>query len=189
MEIEIIMGIVLGACALLAGIIILWYIVTLNSFRKMCIKINESASSIDVALTKRYNVLAKMLAIYKNYAKNEQEALAKIIELRQPGPSSRIVDKSIFSSQMIEAMQELYFLSEKYPQLKANKTFAHLQKAAIEVEENLQAARRFYNGNVRIYNQKVALFPSNLVARQRGFKPEEFFEADEVKPQKEETKN
>ncbi|MFA6370914.1 MAG: LemA family protein, partial [Bacilli bacterium] len=64
--------------------------------------------------------------------------------------------------------------------LKANKTFIKLQNAAVEVEENLQAARRFYNGNVRMYNRKVIVFPSNLVARHRGFGSEEFFEAEDT---------
>lgn len=180
MQPEYIFAIVGGGIALILVIILLWYITTLNNFRKMRIKIDESISSIDVALTKRYDLLTKMLTICKNHAKHEQNALLKIIELRQPLAMSSIHEKSAFAAQMVEAMKNLNLIVEKDSDLKANKTFIKLQNAAVEVEENLQAARRFYNGNVRMYNRKVIVFPSNLVARHRGFGSEEFFEAEDT---------
>lgn len=177
---KIILAIV-GVILVLLLFFAVWYISVLNDLRRMKVKIDESESSIDVALTKRFDLLTKMVSATKGYAKHEQETLEKVIAMRQPGSTASIKEKSEFANEITRGLNSLNVVVEQYPDLKANTTFLKLQDASMEVEENLQAARRFYNSNVRIYNQKVVVFPSNFVAKRRGFVERDFFEAEEAK--------
>ena len=148
MEVKYIILIIIGIILL---IIICNYINTLNSLKKLSLKVDEALSGIDVALSKRYNVLSNMnLSELKN-AKNE-------------------IDKNI---------NQINMIIEKYPDLKANENFLALQKAIIDAEEHLQAARRLYNSNTSLYNEKVITFPSLIVAKIHHFKQNEYFEIEE----------
>lgn len=177
---EVIIGIVV-VIALLAIIIVSWYISTINGFRMMQVKIDESESSIDVALTKRYDLLNKMVSATKGYMKHESETLAKVIEMRKPSNNAPITEKQEFANQLTQGMSQLNVVVEQYPDLKASANFAKLQDASMEVEENLQAARRVYNSNVSIYNQKLVVFPSSIIANMKNFQKRDFFEAEAAK--------
>ncbi|VEU82665.1 LemA family [Acholeplasma hippikon] len=178
-----VLWIILGVIAFFAIIFIAWYISTVNSFRTMIVKIDESESSIDIALTKRYDLLTKMVSATKGYMKHESETLAKVIEMRQPARNASISEKQDFANQLSQGLSQLNVVVEQYPDLKASANFAKLQSATVEVEENLQAARRVYNSNVSIYNQKLVVFPSSLVAGWKNFTKRDFFEAEAVKRQ------
>lgn len=167
----------------LAVIFISWYISTFNAFRRMQVKINESESSIDVALTKRFDLLTKMFAATKGYMKHEKETLTEVVKMRQPGSSASIQEKQEFANQLTRGLEAINVVVEQYPDLKASQTVLKLQDTTAEVEENLQAARRVYNSNVSIYNQKIVVFPSNLVASWKHFEKRDFFEAEEAKRQ------
>lgn len=173
--------IVLVVIAVVALIIISWIISTINAFRRKLVKIDESESSIDVALTKRFDLLTKMFAAAKGYMKHEQETLTKVVAMRQPAHQAPIADKQEFANEITRGLQAINVVVEQYPDLKASKNISQLQDATMEVEENLQAARRVYNSNVSIYNQKVVVFPSNIIARWKNFTEREFFEAESVK--------
>jgi LemA protein len=147
----------------------------------MLVKIDESESSIDVALTKRFDVLTKMFQSVKGYMKHEVETLEKIVKLRQPEHNTALKEKEGFANELSKGLETISVFVEQYPDLKANTTILKLQDAAVEVEENLQAARRVYNSNVSIYNQKVVIFPSNIIAKQQKLTKREFFEAEAVK--------
>jgi len=167
----------------LVVIVLGWFISTVNAFRRMQVKIDESESSIDVALTKRYDLLTKMFAATKGYMKHEKETLTEVVAMRQPGHGASIQEKQEFANQVSRGLEAINVVVEQYPDLKASANVLKLQDTTAEVEENLQAARRVYNSNVSVYNQKVVVFPSSLVANWKHFTKRDFFEADEVKRQ------
>lgn len=177
---ELIIGISLGLVILL---IVIWVVSTLNSFKRMVVKIDESESGIDVALTKRYDLLTKMIDAVKGYMKHETETLTKVIEMRQPSHRAAMVEKQDFANEITNGLKSVQAIIEQYPDLKASQNVLKLQDAALEVEENLQAARRVYNSNVSYYNQKVVVFPSNVIANWKKFEKRSFFEAEPLKLQ------
>lgn len=162
-------------------ILVIWWISTSNSLNKMIVKIDEAESGIDIALTKRFDLLTKALAATKGYAKHEAETLEKVTAMRAPLSNATIAEKSEFASATLQAMRSINLVAENYPQLKASETFTRLQLQISDVEEQLQAARRVYNSNVSIYNQKVVVFPSSMVASIKKINKREFFEAEETK--------
>lgn len=174
---------VLLIIGLVVVIVVGWVISTINSFNRMLVKIDESESSIDVALTKRFDLLSKMFSAAKGYMKHEQETLTKVVQMRQPGHGAPITEKQEFANELTRGLQAINVVVEQYPDLKASQNVLKLQDASLEVEENLQAARRVYNSNVSIYNQKVVVFPSSVIANWKKFEKRAFFEAEELKRQ------
>lgn len=168
----------------IAVILLIWIIAAYNGLQKGKIKVEEAESGIDVALTKRYDVLTKMVDTVKGYMKHEQETLEKIVAMRNINfRNSSIEEKQAIAQQMDEAVRAINVVVEQYPDLKANQNFTHLQSSITDVEEHLQAARRLYNANVSSYNQKVKLFPSSIVANLFNFGVIEFFETEDFKRQ------
>lgn len=167
------------------GVIILfkaiWFVKTHNKLKRAIIKIEESEASIHIALTKRFDTLTKMLDVTKGYISHEEKVLSEIVKLRQPTKHASPKKVSEFASQLSDGYERINLLAEAYPQLKADGPFMKLQAAAFEVEENLQAARRFYNSNVSYFNQQIAIWPNSIVAKIAKYEPYEFIEIDEVK--------
>lgn len=173
--------IVLGVVILVALIIVIWWIRTSNRMRREIVKIDEALSGIDVALTKRYDLLTKSISAVKGYAKHEVEVLEKITQLRCPGANSTIEEKNEFAKTTGEALKTINLLAENYPNLRASENFSNLQAQISEVEEQLQASRRVYNSNVSYFNQEIVVFPGRVVAKRNNFTKKEFFVADEEK--------
>ena len=169
---------IIGAIVFVVVIIILWWIATMNGLRRTKVKIEEASSGIDVALTKRYDVLTKMVDVARSYATIEKQTILDAVKLRR---GMSVSEKSQAASAMGEVQKELNFLAENYPQLHANENFRQLQVAIMDVEEHLQGARRAYNAGVSDLNQKIVSFPTSIVAGSMGIKKEAFFEAEEVK--------
>lgn len=149
----------------------------------MIVKVDEAESGIDVALTKRFDLLTKMVSATKGYAEHERKTLESVVSMRQPAHGAPIGEKQAFANQLSDTMARLNVVVEQYPQLRASENFAKLQTASSEVEENLQAARRVYNANVSYYNQKIVVFPSSMIANWKGFAKRDFFEAEAQKRQ------
>lgn len=162
------------------ALIIIWYISVSNGIKVAALKVDESESGIDVALTKRYDVLTKMLDTVKGYRKYELSAISEIIELRN---GMSMTEKKTVNDSMDKASRDIRVLAEAYPELKASANFLDLQKAIVDVEEHLQAARRLYNSNVNAYNKKLVVFPSSIVANKMGAVKRELFEVEEIKRQ------
>ncbi len=156
----------------------LWWITTMNGLRRLQVKIQEAISGIDVALTKRYDTLTKMVEVAKSYAKFEKETILETVKLRQGMSMS---ERNNAMATMDEARQGLNILAENYPQLHANENFKSLQLSIMDVEEHLAAARRAYNANVSQLNQRIIMFPTSLVANGCGIMAEPFFEAESNK--------
>lgn len=174
--------IIVGSVLLLLLIIFLcWWFGTINSMRKMNIKVDEAESGIDVALTKRYDLLTKEVAVVKGYAKHEAETLEKVVAMRQPEKNAPMADKTAFANEVTKAFDSINVVMERYPDLKANTNFLNLQNQIADVEEQLQAARRLYNANVSTYNQKIIVFPSSIVAKKYSMIKRDFFEAENAK--------
>ncbi len=177
-------GIVIAIVLLIIVISIIgWWVSCGNRLRRHQVKIDEAASGIDVALTKRYDLLTKTVATVKGYAKHESETLSKVTEMRRPSSNASMKEKSEFASNVSKAFDSINVVAEQYPDLKASENFSKLQSQISEVEEQLQASRRVYNSNVSVFNQEIIVFPSSIVARHYHFEKRDFFEAEEAKRQ------
>lgn len=161
-------------------ILALYWISVSNGLNRALVKIEEASSDIDVSLTKRYDVLTKMVDVVKSYAKYEKETILQTIQLRK---NMTIQEKNEANRLMEESFARINALAENYPDLKASANYNTLQKAIADVEEHLQASRRLYNANVSRFNQKIATFPTSIVAGAKGLSKQEFFSAEEHKRQ------
>jgi LemA protein len=168
------------AAGVIAVLAVLWYVSTRNRFARLAVKITESDSGIDVALTKRYDTLTKMLDITKGYAKHEAEVLAGVVKLRK---GMSMGERSAANVRMDELAGKINVLAESYPALKASENYKELQRSVADVEEHLQAARRIYNMNVSYFNQLLASWPASIVGNGMGQARKDFFEAEEGKKQ------
>ena len=175
--------VVVAIVVILLIALVAWYISTMNWFRRTKVKVDEANSGIDVALTKRYDLLTKALASVKGYAKHESETLSKVIGMRTGNIKDLSIDeKSKLNAELNEVQRGINVVVEQYPQLKADTQFSLLQNQTADCEEQLQAARRVYNSNVSTFNQRRVTFPSSFVAKRIGFREDlEFFKADEEK--------
>ncbi|NLZ61652.1 MAG: LemA family protein [Acholeplasmataceae bacterium] len=176
-----IIGIVIGGIVLL---IVIWYIGTMNTLRQLELKVHEAESGIDVALTKRFDMLTKMLETTKGYAKHEAETLEKVVKWRSGIPeNATLKDKEAFLGQLNEVASGINVVVEKYPDLKANTVFVELQGAVANTEEHLQAARRLYNANVTRIDHTIVTFPHSIVANAIHMEKKPYFEAEDKKRQ------
>lgn len=159
-------------------LIIGWIIGTSNKLNRTIVKIDEADAGIDVALTKRYDALTKLIEVVKGYAKHEKETLFEVVSIRQ---GMTIEEKNKANHIMDENMHKAEFLIEEYPDLKASANFLDLQATIVDVEEHLQAARRLYNSNISTFNQMIVTFPTSIIAKSKGLVKKDFFEAEEKK--------
>ena len=155
---------------------VLWVISTTNGFKRKEIKIDEALSGIEVALTKRYDTLTKLLDTSKGFMEHESDLFADVISLRS-GMSVNEMGKA--DREMGELTGRLFAVAENYPELRSSEAFMELQRGIRDAEEHLQAARRLYNANVSRYNTAIAVFPASLLAKGRS--PKEFYDADDAK--------
>lgn len=159
---------------LIALIAVLWAVKASNNIKRMEIKVDEAFSGIEVALTKRYDMLTKMLDVCKGFMKHESELFSKVISLRR---GMSLGEMGEADREMGELTGRLFAVAENYPEMRSAHVFAELQQGIRDAEEHLQAARRLYNASVSSYNAAIAVFPDSLLARGRS--PREFFEAEE----------
>jgi len=163
-------------------VVLIWIVATYNSLVRLRQHCRESWSDIDAELRRRYDLVSNLVATVKGYAAHEREVLQGVIEARARAvastgsPESQAKDENVF----VGALRKLFAVSEGYPQLKASRNFLQLQEELSNTEDRIQAARRFYNGNVRDLNTRVEVFPSNLIARMFGFGKEQFFEVEDA---------
>lgn len=170
--------IIIGVIAVVILVPVIWWVSTSNSFKRMDIKISESLSGIEVALTKRYDMLTKLLDVAKGYKQHEKELFTEVIKLRK-GMSVSELNQA--AAQMDSMASNLNLVAEAYPQLRSDQVFRELQAGIRDAEEHLQAARRLYNSNVTAYNTAIAVFPSSMVAKSQKAVKREFFVAEETK--------
>ena len=172
--------VILVVIAVIVVLVILYLIGTYNSLVNLRNKVRDQWSQIDVVLKNRNDLIPNIVETVKGYAKHEKENLNEVIEARSKMASaSTKEDEMKASGAVTEALGKLFALAESYPDLKANQNFIELQNSLNEIEEKIRFARQFYNDTVLTYQNKIEMFPSNIVASMFGFKPEAFFEATE----------
>lgn len=160
----------------------LWYISTMNGLRQLEVKVDEAESGIDVALTKRFDMLSKLVNTVKGYAKHEAETFENVTKWRAGLPKELTLEqKQEFMGKMNGVASGINVAIEAYPELKADKQFLNLQQNITDVEEHLQAARRLYNANVSTINSRIVTFPTSIVAGMINMTKKEFFEAEASK--------
>lgn len=164
--------------AVVVVLVLIWYISTLNKLNRTEVKINESRSGIDIALTKRFDVITKLFDITKAYAKHEKSTIMETIKMRS-GMSLKECNEA--NSVMNEAQRSINVIAEAYPELKSSENFKQLQMTVADVEEHLSASRRAYNSNVSLFNQMIVSFPTSIIANSRKITAKEFFEAETEK--------
>ena len=170
-----ILYIILGVVA----IAILWLIAVFNGFVTLKNRAKEAWADIDVQLKRRYDLIPNLVETVKGYATHERELFEKVTQARAQAMSAQgMKDKAVAENQLSETLKSLFAVSENYPDLKASTNFLELQREITDTEDKIQAARRFYNTNVRDMNIKVESFPDNVVASAFGFKAMELFEAN-----------
>ena len=154
-----------------------WFIAQYNSLVSLRNYISESWSNVDTELKRRYDLIPNLVATVQGYAAHERAVLERVVELRNrcAANNGAVAEQARDESELVNALKQLFVVVEHYPQLKADQNFLKLQGELINTENRIQAARRFYNGNVRDYRNKCDSFPSNLVAGMFNFLPHEFF--------------
>lgn len=169
--------IILGVVVLLP---VVFVITTYNTLVALRNHISEAWSNIDTELKRRYELIPNLVATVKGYAQHERETLERVIELRNQCMADRgsVQHQEGTEKQLVGAVQKLMAVAEAYPDLKADKNYLELQNELVYTEDRIQAARRFYNGNVRDYKNKCEAFPSNVIAGMFSFKPRDFFNVD-----------
>ena len=166
------------AGALVAGLLV-WIVVLYNSLVRKRNMVSEAWSGIDVQLKRRTDLIPNLVATVKGYASHEQGTLEEVVRLRGQAQNAQGVGETAQAQGLLgAALGKLFALAENYPDLKANTTFIQLQTPLEEIEEQIQLARRYYNGAVRELNIAVESFPSNLIAGRFGFVRAEFFELE-----------
>jgi len=161
---------------------LLWLLGVYNSLVTLRNHCRESWSGIDTELQRRYELIPNLVETVRGYAAHERETLERVVEARRRAvastgsPASQARDENV----LVDSLRQLLALSENYPVLRASDHFLRLQHELVNTEDRIQAARRFYNANVRDYNIRVSSVPSNLLARAFGFAPAEFFEIREA---------
>ena len=164
--------------ALVAGVL-LWAVLLYNGLVRMRNMVEEAWSGIDVQLKRRTDLIPNLVATVKGYAAHEKGTLEEVIRLRGLAQNAHGVGETAQAQGLLgAALGKLFALAENYPDLKANANFAQLQATLGEIEEQIQLARRYYNGAVRNLNIAVESFPSNLIAGRFGFVKAEFFELE-----------
>jgi LemA protein len=147
-------------------------------------QVDEAWSDINVQLKRRYDLIPNLVETVKGYAAHESGVFEKVTQARTAAMSAgSLDDKSQKENMLSGTLKSLFAVSEAYPELKANQNFIQLQNDITDTEDKIQAARRFYNGNVRDYNTKIQQFPGNIFASMFGFMKREFFGIDEKGPE------
>lgn len=168
-----ILYVLLALIAVLAG----WLIATYNGFIRLVNRTKEAWADIDVQLKRRYDLIPNLIETVKGYATHEKDAFENVTKARSAAMgASNVADHGKAENMLTGALKSLFAVAEAYPDLKANQNFLELQRELSDTENKIQAARRFYNTNVRDLNTALQSFPGNIVGGVFAFKQSEFFE-------------
>ncbi len=170
---------ILKIVLIVVAVIVLWFIVTYNRLVVLKNRAKEAWSDIDVQLKRRYNLIPNLVEAVKGYASHERELFENVTRARtQAMQAQSIKEKGEAENALSSTLKSLFAVAEGYPDLKASTNFLELQRELRDAEDKIQAARRFYNTNVRDLSIQIESFPVNLISGLLGFKKMEFFEAE-----------
>lgn len=165
-------------------LLVLGFIGIYNSLVQSRNRVDEAWSDIEVQMKRRYDLIPNLVNTVKGYSHHEEKVFSQVTEARAaamaaPTPGAKLAAEN----QLSQTIRSLFAVAEAYPELKANQNFLGLQSDLTDTEDKIQAARRFYNGNVRDYNTKLQTFPTNMFASMFHFLPKTFFDIDEKGPE------
>ncbi len=176
-----VLGIVLVVIVVLALIVIGMY----NSLIRLKNRVDEAWSGIDVMLKQRYDTIPNLVEIVKGYAAHEKETLESVVKARTAAMDAQaggdLKGQGQAENMLSSTLKSIFALSENYPDLKANQNFLELQRDLMDLENKIQASRQFYNTNVRDFNTKLEIFPTNIIGNMLGFDSREYFEIEDEK--------
>ena len=165
--------------AVLAVIILLWGITTYNRLIRLRNLKDEGWSGIDVQLKRRHDLVGNLVNAVKGYMKHEKEVLEELVRTRtQAQMASGVAETAKVEGGLSQALGRLFAVMENYPELRSTENVMQLQNELSALEDELQMARRYYNGTVREFNTQIEVFPASLVAKQFAFTQAEFFEIE-----------
>lgn len=171
------MALITWIILIVIAVVILWLIATYNGLVTLKNRTKEAWSDIDVQLKRRYDLIPNLVETVKGYAAHEKEIFEKVTQARAAALSATgMKDKAAAENVLSGTLKSLFAVAENYPDLKASQNFLELQRELTDTEDKIQAARRFYNTNVRDLNIKIESFPTNIMANAFGFKQMELFE-------------
>jgi LemA protein len=163
---------------IILAVLILWAIFAFNSLVSLSNRAKEAWADIEVQLKRRYDLIPNLVNTVKGYATHESSAFENVTKARSAamGAGGNLADKAGAENVLSGALKSVFAIAEAYPDLKANQNFLSLQNELSDTENKIQAARRFYNANVRDLNIKIQSFPSNIFAKTFNFKMMELFD-------------
>ncbi|MDD4995300.1 MAG: LemA family protein [Patescibacteria group bacterium] len=181
----IIVYILLGVLAVVA----LWFIGTYNGLITLKNRTDEAWSDIDVQLKRRHDLIPNLVETVKGYAGHEKQLFENVTAARSAAMGAKTPEEAAKAENALSAtLKTLFAVAENYPQLRASENFTKLQEDLTDTENKVQASRRFYNGNVRDFNTKIQVFPTNMIAGMLGFKNYQFFEIEAMERETPEVK-
>ena len=159
-------------------IIFVYAIILFNSFSSLDNKVKEAFSTMDIYLKKRWDLVPNLVEVVKSYAKHEKDTLEEITKLRGNIYDDMSNDEKIKTNLKLNRdIDKIMLLVEAYPELKASDNFKDLSDKLVKIEDDIANSRKYYNGTVRIFNNKVEMFPNNIFAKIFGYKSKPMFEA------------
>lgn len=172
--------IILGIIIIILVILVIWTVAMYNGLVNLRNRVKNAWSQIDVQLNRRADLIPNLVETVKGYAKHEKTVFEDVTKARSSLMSAQTVQENADANNMLTgALKSLFAVAENYPELKANQNFLNLQSQLAETEDKIAYSRQFYNDTVLMYNNKIQMFPSNLLARQFNFTEAEFFEVEE----------
>lgn len=164
----------------LLAVVIIWFIAVFNGIVTLRNRTQEAWSDIDVQLKRRHDLIPNLIETVKGYATHEKELFEKVTEARSQAMQAKGAAEAGKAENMLtDTLKSLFAVAENYPQLRATENFQKLQDELTDTENKVEAARRFYNGNVRDFNIKIQVFPNSMVAGMTGSKAFELFQMAE----------
>src|SRR3989338_8475902 len=162
-------------------LIALWLIATYNGLIKSKNHVDEAWSHIEVQLKRRYDLIPNLVETVKAYAKHEDKVFNDVTHARAAAMGAKTSEEHAKAENMLTStLKTLFSVAEAYPALQAAGNFSQLQSELTDAEDKIQAARRFYNSNVRDFNTRLQVFPTNMIGSSLGFKSREFFDAPDM---------
>jgi LemA protein len=162
----------------IAALVLLWLLILYNTLVSKRNAVKNAESGVDVQLKKRFDLIPNLVSTVKGYMTHERSLLERLAAIRAEALSASPSRCAALSSEAARAMETVFAVVEAYPDLKASASVLHLQRSLAEIEEQIAAARRFFNAAVTSYNDTVQSFPASLVAGAFGFAPRTWLSAD-----------
>mgnify|MGYP000138979131 FL=1 len=160
-------------------ILLIYILITYNSFINSRNLVKEAFSTMDIYLKKRWDLIPNLIEVVKGYSKYENETLTKITSLRSSSYDELTMDNKInINEDLSRCLSNIFAVSENYPELKANELYTNLSNNLISIEDEIANSRKYYNGTVRNFNNKIQMFPNNILAKLFRFKEFKMFEAN-----------